>query len=288
MQQLLDPKVTSWIKNYKTEKTREAAWTSYKSLQRYLSETDQKEEDWIESMKAADDTKYHNLSDMINYALIEFDLQPASLKQYYWFWKGYLRFVYQIKTYHEDAIHIIKLPTNIKRLREPLTHENIKKLCKQADDIQRAEYLVLSSSGMRMNEFLRTPKENFNFDSGMVSIAGKSTKTQVERKTFISSEAIESIEKLGSLFWEKRKYHDEATYFWRLREKTGLIETYDDSVVHKITLHSFRSFTRTQAGMINKDFGEQLIGHGYLQYVRIPDKDMKKYYEKLEPKLRIF
>ncbi|HSA76927.1 MAG TPA: hypothetical protein VLE02_05230 [Nitrosarchaeum sp.] len=285
---LLDPKVSAWIKNYKTEKTREAALTSFKSLDNFLDRNNLNETDWIKSMNVSEDARYHKLSEMVND--VSNLVEPASVKQYYNFWKSYLRFVHGIKIYNEDAHHFVKPPKNIKRTREPLTHEMIKKLCRDAAPVQRAEYLVLSSSGMRMSEFLNSPKENFNLDTGMVGVAGKLTKTKVQRKTFISSEAIEAIEKAGDEFWVQRDYHQEATYFWRLRNRVNLTERYDDSIVHKVTLHSFRSFARTQAGKINQDFAEQLIGHtGYLkQYVRLTDEEMKKYYEKLEPKLRIF
>lgn len=287
-QVLLDPKVTAWINNYNTEKTKEAALTSYKSLQYFLDENNLDEKEWIKTFQISEDEKYHKLSEAVNFVAQK--VEPASVKQYYNFWKSYLRFVHGIKIYNEDAHHFVKPPKNIKRTREPLTHDIIKKLCQNAADIQRAEYLVLSSSGMRMSEFLNSPKENFDLNTGMVGVAGKLTKTKVQRKTFISSEAIEAIEKIGDEFWQERTYHKEATYFWRLRERIGLNERYDDSIVHKVTLHSFRSFARTQAGKINQDFAEQLIGHsGYLkQYVRLTDEDMKKYYEKLEPKLRIF
>lgn len=287
-QLILDPQVTAWIQNYNELKTQEAALTSYKALQRFFEKNKVNEITWIKKMNLSEDGKYHQLSEAVNY--IAKSVEPASVKQYYNFWKAYLRFVHGVKIYNEDARYFVKPPKNIKRTREPLTHEIIKRLCKDAAPVQRAGYLVLSSSGMRMSEFLNSPRENFDLKTGMVGVAGKLTKTKVQRKTYISTEAIDAIERSGDSFWEKRTYHKEATYFWRLRERIGLNERYDDSIVHKITLHSFRSFTRTQAGKINQDFAEQLIGHsGYLkQYVRIEDEDMKKYYEKLEPKLRIF
>ena len=287
-QVVLDPKVTSWIENYNTEKTREAAQTSYKALSSFFDRNKLDEKNWIKSFNISDDEKYHKLSQVVND--ISQYVEPASVKQYYNFWKAYLRFVHGIKIYNEDARYFVKPPKNIKRTREPLTHEIIKKLCRDAAPVQKAEYLVLSSSGMRMSEFLNSPKENFDLDTGVVEVAGKLTKTQVQRKSFISSEAIDAIEEAGDSFWEQRTYHKEATYFWRLRERLGLTETYDGSIVHKVTLHTFRSFTRTIAGEINQDFAEQLIGHsGYLkQYVRIPDDKMYSYYKKLEPKLRIF
>ena len=284
MQKLLDPKVTSWINNYNSEKTREAALTSYKSLLSYLDRTGQDESQLIKSMSETEDSKYHKLSEMVND--VSNLVEPASVKQYYNFWKAYLRFVHGIKIYNEDARHFVKPPKNIKRTREPLTKEIIKELCKDSDDVRRAEYLVLSSSGMRMTEFLNSPKENFDLDNGIVGVAGKLTKTKVQRTTFISKEAITAIERVGDEFWKQRSYHQEATYFWRLRERLGLTDRYDDSIVHKITLHTFRSFARTQAGKINHDFGEQLIGHK--RYVRLTDDEMSGYYKKLEPKIRIF
>ena len=289
MSQVLEPQVSAWIKNYpNSEKTREAALTSYKALQRYLDENNLNEKDWIKSMSLSDDAKYHQLSQVMNF--VSSMVEPASVKQYYNFWKAYLRFVHGVKIYNEDARTFVKPPKNIKRTREPLTHQIIKKLCQEAAPVQRAEYLVLSSSGMRMSEFLNSPKENFNLNTGMVGVAGKLTKTKVQRKSFISHEAIEAIENVGDAFWDHRTYHMEATYFWRLRQRLGLTEKYDSSIVHKVTLHSFRSFARTQAGKINQDFAEQLIGHsGYLkQYVRLTDEEMADYYKKLEPKIRIF
>ena len=287
-QVVLDSKVKSWIENYNTEKTREAALTSYKAILNYLYRTSKEELELVEQMRNNDDTKYHILSEMVNN--VSQHVEPASVKQYYNFWKSYLRFVHGIKIYNEDARHFVKPPKNIKRTREPLTREIIKLLCKSASPVQKAEYLVLSSSGMRMSEFLNSPKENFDLDTGMVGVAGKLTKTKVQRKTFISAEAINAILESGEEFWNTRKYHTEASYFWKLREKIGLVERYDGSIVHKVTLHSFRSFVRTQAGKINQDFAEQLIGHsGYLkQYVRLTDEEMLGYYKKLEPKIRIF
>ena len=283
--QILEPQVEKWINNYTTNKTKEAALTSYKALQKYLERTEQEETKWIESMQLTDDARYHMLAGMIKDAT--YQIEPASIKQYYNFWKAYLRFVHGIKIYNEDARSFVKLPKIIKRTREPLTSEIIKILCKDSNDIQRAEYLVLSSSGMRMSEFLNSPKENFDLNTGMVEIAGKLTKTKVQRITFISKEAVKEIEKIGDLFWEKRTYHMEASYLWRLRNRLNLTERYDDSIVHKITLHSFRSFFRTQAGKINQDFAEQMIGHKG-PYVRLTDDELFDYYKKLEPKIRIF
>ena len=275
-----------WINNYTTQNTKDAALNAYKSLQLYLKQTKQDETIWISTMQGDNDNKYHQLTQVVNH--ISKQIDPASVKMYYNFWKSYLRFVHGIKTYSEDAKMFIKMPKIIKRNREPLTKEIIKELCLGADNLRRAEYIVLSSSGMRMSEFLNTDQENFDLTTGKIKIMGKLTKTQAERITFISTEAIKAIDRAGAEFWEKREYHIEATYYHRLRERLKLIERYDGSVVHKITLHSFRSFFRTQAGKINQDFAEQMIGHSYLKYVRLEPKELQEHYKKLEPKIKIF
>ena len=275
-----------WINNYTTQNTKDAALNAYKSLQLYLKQTKQDETIWISTMQGDNDNKYHQLTQVVNH--ISKQIDPASVKMYYNFWKSYLRFVHGIKTYSEDAKMFIKMPKIIKRNREPLTKEIIKELCLGADNLRRAEYIVLSSSGMRMSEFLNTDQENFDLTTGKIKIMGKLTKTQSERITFISNEAIKAIDRAGAEFWEKRNYHSEATYYHRLRSRLKLVERYDGSVVHKITLHSFRSFFRTQAGKINQDFAEQMIGHSYLKYVRLEPKELQEHYKKLEPKIKIF
>ena len=275
-----------WINHYDIQNTKDAALNAYKSLNTYLKDTNQNELDWISTMQGDNDNKYHKLSDLVNH--ISKQVDPATVKMYYNFWKSYLRFVHGIKIYSEDTKVFVKMPKIIKRNREPLTKDIIKELCLGADNLRRAEYIVLSSSGMRISEFLNTDQDNFDLTTGKIKIMGKLTKTQAERITFISNEAIKAIDQSGAEFWEKRNYHNEASYFHRLREKLKLVERYDGSVVHKITLHSFRSFFRTQAGKINQDFAEQMIGHSYLKYVRLEPKELAEQYKKLEPKIKIF
>ena len=286
---VISPQTQAWIDNYNTEKTKEAALYSYRSLFGYLDRQDIDEKEWIESMKESDDAKYHKLSEMVND--VANYVEPASVKMYYNFWKAYLRFVHGIKIYNEDARYFVKPPKNIKRQREPLTREIIKAICDDSDETRRAEYLVLASSGMRMSEFLNSDQESFDLENKIIVIKGKLTKTKTERITFITTQAVEAIHEAGSTFWQKRTYHKEATYFHRVRERLGFTERYDDSIVHKVTLHAFRAWTRTKAGKINQDFAEALLGHaGYLSksYVRLSKQEMLKYYARLEPSLRIY
>ncbi|EIJ65751.1 hypothetical protein BD31_I0849 [Candidatus Nitrosopumilus salaria BD31] len=75
-----------------------------------------------------------------------------------------------------------------------------------------------------------------------------------------------------------------------MRKKTELDTKYDNSTVHKITLHSFRAFFETQASNTHGlEYAHALIGHsGYMeQYYRLSNEDRLEKYIELEPKITI-
>lgn len=288
MSQDFDERTNLWIDNYTTTKTRESARTSVHAWNRYLSDNGINEYALIKQIKESDDdTRYHEINKFIK----SLGIMPASIRQYQNFVRGYLRSVHGIKTTHEDFRQIVKLPKVIKVNREPLTKEIIQQLVRNSDDIRKAWYLLLSSSGMRASESLSLQEENFDFDSKPVSvfISGATTKTQTDRITFVSNETIKYIEKCGSDFWQPRRLIPEEIYFNRLRKKLNLLEKYQNTRNYKVNIHAFRAFFRTIAGELNQDFAEHLIGHGYLkQYVRPTKEKLKEQYLKIEKNLKIF
>ena len=275
-----------WINNYKTIETKKSALTSVNSLRNYLKNNGLKEQDFIESMRLEPDAKYLKLNDYQN----SLNVMPASAKKYHAFIKSYLRVIHGIKLDIEDQKEFIKFKQIARVNREPLTAETIKELCINSNDYYKALWLVLSSSGMRISEALSLIKEDYDFSVNpvMVTIPAIETKTQAERITFISKEAYKTIQKTN--FFEPRTLNTVESYFWKLRNKLSITERYAGTRNYKVNIHSYRAFFRTQAGKINQDFAESLIGHaGYLrQYVRLEKKDLVKDYLKLEPRLRIF
>ena len=282
----LEPQTSLWINNYNTDKSRQAAITSINSLYRYLDESSITISEWINDMKSSDDAKYQKL----NLFCKSLDLMPASVRQYYAFVKSYLRVVHGIKTDIDDQKQYIKFKPILKIEREPLTREIIKELCTNSNDWYRAFWLVQSSSGMRISESLNLRKEDFDFseDPAIVTIPADITKTSTERITFISKEAVKAINNTD--YFNPKTLNIVEGYFWKLRSRLDLLEKYENSPNYKINIHSLRAFTRTNAGKINQDFAESLLGHeGYLrQYVRLTKEEKISYYKKLEPKLRIF
>ena len=83
--------------------------------------------------------------------------------------------------------------------------------------------------------------------------------------------------------------HTEEDYFYRLRTRVGLTDRYDNGI-HKITLHSFRSWFITKCNRIDSDFGNALGGHGkYMKkYDRLTDSEKCELFIKSESSLSIF
>ena len=283
---MTEQKILSWIENYNTTETKKGASTALNSLKLYLQDNNLKESEWISSMKESDDNKYL----LLNEYRKSLDLMPASVRKYYAFVKSYLRVIHGIKLDIEDQKQYIKFKPVAKVNREPLIKDVIKILCQNSKDYYKAFWLVQASSGMRASESILLKKENFDFSSNpvMVTIPAAVTKTQSERITFISNEAVKAIQQVD--YFEPKTLDTIESYFWKLRKKLKLLDRYSNSRNYKINIHAFRSFFRTQAGKINQDFAETLIGHsGYLkQYVRLEKSDLIKDYVKLEPKLKIF
>ena len=84
--------------------------------------------------------------------------------------------------------------------------------------------------------------------------------------------------------------HSEEDYFYRLRERVGLNEKYEDSCRHKISIHIFRSWFVTKCNRVDSDFGNALAGHDkYMKrYNRFTVPELIALYKKAEPELQIF
>ena len=88
----------------------------------------------------------------------------------------------------------------------------------------------------------------------------------------------------------RKSVDNEVLNFWHLRKKAELDVKYDNSINHKISLHSFRAFFETQASNTHGlEYAHALIGHsGYLeQYYRLSEEDRLEKYIELEPKITI-
>ncbi|GKS67571.1 hypothetical protein YTPLAS73_11180 [Nitrosarchaeum sp.] len=240
------------------------------------------------------------LQDFINY-LGDNNQDPSTVRVNFNLVKSFLNW-YGFEIYSEFVKSRLNFPKKIEEESYPLTLDDIKKILDNASEARKALYLFLSSSGMRIQETLKLRKRDldFSFDRIMIVIPGKYTKTRKPRRTFISKEAqkylmpiLKKINDDGFLFAtnadsDKAK-HTEEEYFYRLRERAGMTDRYDTGI-HKITLHSFRSWFVTRCNRIDPDFGNTLAGHTkYMKkYDRLTNEEKYQLYLKAEKTLSIF
>lgn len=210
---------------------------------------------------------------------------------------------HQLRINHYNLRRDITLPEDPKNMKYAVTLPEIRKLIDHSKPKRKALYTVLISSGMRIGETLGLKKRDFDFSQERIriTIPAKITKKNTERQTYISKEAehyllpiIKRMNQDDLVFSTnkdiRKSVNNEILNFWHLRKKTELDTKYENSTIHKITLHSFRAFFETQASNTHGlEYAHALIGHsGYLeQYYRLSDEDRLEKYIELEPKITI-
>jgi len=216
------------------------------------------------------------------------------------FWRGVRRKIKGSRARTLDTV-----PSN-QELKEILTHTDAK---------GKALFLMLASSGMRIDEALNITLKDINLDQepAKISIPGDITKTGNPRVTFMSHEAREAI-----MEWlkERKTYIRNAAkrsrYGKQLDDNTLFPFTYQNARViwnnaikkagfgdrdngtnrYKVHIHVLRKFFRTQmATKIPRDIAEALMGHeGYLTevYRRYSPKQLAEFYIRGENTVTVF
>lgn len=196
------------------------------------------------------------------------------------------------------------VPTN-KELRSILQHGGIK---------ERALFLVMASSGIRIGEALSITLDDLRYiDVGgnvispaKIIIRQEISKNETPRITFISDEARDAVIewlkvrdnylksaviRLAKLHIEKKLDDDRLfPYAWatawkmwsKILEKSGYDKKFKSTNRFEIHIHCMRKFFINRLkGVIRPDAVEQLVGHeGYLDvsYRKIPEDELQKLY----------
>ena len=281
-----------WIDSYNTDNTKQAANKTIIAWNKHWEHKQIQEEQLILDMKKQDeDFRYQALTDFKNNYPKFNPVAQTTMKQYMAFLPKYLRMVHGVKI-DRDELQIFTGKQKIPKVdRTPFTKDLIKMICHASNDVHKTVYLVLSSSGQRISETLLNKEKNYHLDEvpARVVIPAEITKTKSARITFLSKEAVTAL-KNNPDYWERKNLNSEEAYFARIRKKVGLLEKYPNSINYLYNIHSIRAFFRTEAGKINHDFAEKVLGHESFDthYVRLSDQEKAEYYLKLEPKIRIF
>lgn len=282
-----------FIERYNTNNTKSLAVSALNSfdafiLAKYPAQTSQ---DLMQQLRENEELRYLLLDNFTQYLKIQ-GRGTSTIKTYLVFVVSWLR-TQGAKISRDDLKDYVSIPKAIKREPEPLTIPQIRSLINNADKMFHALFVVLACSGMRISELLQLTPVDIDFESrpAKVTLRAGTTKTKERRITFLSSEARELIKPFcnepnkpifdfGLSNIEKR--------FSVIRKRAGLDSKYDKRNF-KTNIHSFRSFFRTQAGQINQDTAEALMGHkGYLgQYRRPTEDELKRHYREIEPLVTI-
>lgn len=253
----------------------------------------------IKDQKEQQQKTFDVLQNFVNY-LDGKGIAPSTNRVYFHVIKKYLKYRgFEIHT--DDVRNEIDFPVIVEEKEYPLSNEDISKLLFHANSDKKLHYLVLSSSGMRIEESLRLRKRDFSdkLERIMISIPGKYTKTKKSRITFVSSEAekvlkpyLKKLKDDDIVFTETDNYlrakNSAEKYFERVRKNAGFTEK-KDTGISLVTLHSLRSFFITKCNRIDFGIGNALAGHGYYmkKYEKFTIEEKLDFYLKAEPALLI-
>lgn len=291
-----------WLNRYDEPKTKSQAVYSLKAFDQFVKiKYSDNEQMLIEYCKKnGEESRYLMLDSLVQYWLFDLEFSPATIRNYFSFIRSYLR-RFGIKTYKEDLKEYVRLPKKVKERKEPLSKETVKKIILNSDSKYRAFWVFLLSTGMRIGEAVQCTKKWLDFSLlekyglVLVKIPAPETKEVESRYTFLTAQAW----KLIKPFYESRiletdpllgiSYSAAEEYFNELRERLGMLDKYTTGF-YKISIHSFRSVTRTAlSDKCGNEFAWYILGQsGYLpSYYRKPYEDGAKLYKLAEQELTI-
>ena len=238
---------------------------------------------------------------------------PVNVKVLFSYFKRYLVWSGIVIYREESKIHL-RFPKKSKDEKHILTKDEVRAICNVASPKRRMLYLVLASSTMRIAETVQLRKRDIEVKDGKVTIRIKApyTKTKEARHTFITQEASEvlipHLEKIkdDELVFGTNENVDfaksrEEQSFSGYRKKAGFCNCdevgrkkckgrYPTTTHHKISLHSFRSYSIKTINRIDFGLGNSLAGHGYymMTYDGMELEEKRALYKQAEQNLSIF
>jgi integrase len=195
----------------------------------------------------------------------------------------------------------VKVPKLLKTKEAPVDAADIRKILLVCTNRRLKTYsLVLSSGGMRAVEALAIRIEDIDFRENptKIHIREEYAKTRVARDIYISDEAAEYLNRW--INWKYRNgrrknlsdlvfgvgysdnprslYIDMSHEFGQLLDLAGFSERKNNSIRHKITLHSLRRFVKsTITSMAGDGYAEWFLGHDDSYYTK-KDNELSEIY----------
>ncbi len=278
-----------WINIYNDDKTKRQAQIALRAFDNFLEATMTDEQKLFAEMKERDEQdRYIVLQKMITFWKAQ-NLSPATVKNYWnflknWWWhNGILVNKESIKAY-------VKFPRIMKEMKEPLLKETIRKLVGASEQPYKTLWLVLASSGMRIEEATLFNENNVEWGTPTrIMLGPEITKYSLGREIFISGEASTMLQRNFDEYLTLTPAKAD-TYMAKLRKQLGLLKKYSNGKNYHVQVHAFKSFFQTQAMLVHGEkYSNAMGGHqNYLpEYNRIPKVIREKMYLQLEPNVTI-
>ena len=256
---------------------------------------------------------YEMLDNFITYELNKQGLQkltPQTIMAHLIGIKSYLAY-YDVDIIPSKFKRKVKLPKEAKEEEEPLEVQDVRRILLACNNRRLKTYiLMLASGGLRAIEglSLRLKDCDFSVSPSKIHIRKEYSKTRVARTVYISNEATSYLKQWivwkyrdkGDDRWTKTKKSDDLVFsvyattneanpqhlyvkiiseFQKLLAISGLDERKEGMRRRKITLHTFRRFTKTvisnQAG---QDFSELILGHKKSVYYSLSEPVRREIY----------
>lgn len=289
-----------WLNRYNEDKTKSQAKTALRAFDLFVNAMYNGSETLLinDCNMGKEETKYLVLDSIVQFWFSTCEFSPSTIRNYFSFIRSYLR-RFGIKTYKEDIREFVKLPKKVKERKEPLSKKTIKDLMESSNIQYRIFWAFLSVTGMRIGEAVECRKSWLDlslykeFGLVLIKIPALVTKETTERYTFLTKQVWEMVKP----YYDSRiletdplmdiSYEAAEEYMRALRERLSYTEKYSTGV-NKITIHSFRSFTRTiLSDKCGLEFAWYILGQeGYLpSYYRKSYPEGAELYKKAEQEL---
>ncbi|HUU47808.1 MAG TPA: tyrosine-type recombinase/integrase [Nitrosopumilaceae archaeon] len=228
---------------------------------------------------------------------------PETARVYSQYLTTYIEHKFRIELSRKIWKKRINIPSIEEEDPDPFTQEEVRLVIDNCSPKKKLLYMVLKDSGMRIGETCSLRKKDFDTtkDPVEIHIPARFTKTKKARITFVTMETktllIKRLENLqdDEVVFATSRTPDKSTdaewqTFNNLRKRIGLTDKYQNNGRYKKTIHSFRSYTATQATKaVDESWGHSLLGHSkYLgQYIR-NQEEYAHFYKRTEPYLMIY
>jgi len=291
----------SFLKRFDNKKTQSVIQNSFDAWDKFLQHRKINEKAVLELMQSNNNDKYLLLSELIQHW--KASKSPKTICDVYWpFIKQWIK--YSGGKLDDDQLkEYIKFPKQLRQRPVPMDRDKIRLMYEKSNDVYKALWLVLASSGARIGEVLQILVSDVDFNSNPVKITIRAEiagKNGIERITFVTPEATRLLKEICKSKEPHERvfpmvYSTVASYIMRLRKKTGLTQKTLNGKFYHVRIHKFRKFTETNISNSripeteSDEFAHAILGHEkYLMvYYETPEKEMAEMYSNAIPRLTI-